>query len=101
MDCTAYHFYIRNESFDEALNIFSQYFISPLINPEYVDKEMNAVNSEFVKNINNDIWRKQNLLRLCSNPKSLYNMFSTGNLDTLKIPKIHEKLKKFYNDYYR
>ena len=101
MGNTVYYFNIGNASFKEGLDIFSQFFKAPLLNPEYVEKEMNAVNSEFSKNINNDLWRSQNLYRMTSNPDSPFNCFSTGNLDTLKVPDIYDRLKKFYNDYYR
>ena len=101
MGNTVYYFNIGNASFNEGLDIFSQFFISPLLNPEYVEKEMNAVDSEFTKNINNDRWRSQNLFRITSNPDSLFNIFSTGNLNSLNVPDIYERLKKFYDEYYR
>ena len=101
MSNTAYYFNIRNQSFVEALDIFCEFFISPLLNPKYVDKEMHAVNSEFIKNINNDIWRAQNLFRILSNPESIFNIFSTGNLDTLQLPDIHSRLTDFYDKNYR
>ena len=98
---TVYYFNIGNSSFKEGLDIFSQFFLSPLLDPKYVEKEMNAVNSEFSKNINNDLWRAQHLSRVTTNPESPFNMFSTGNLDTLKIPDIYDRLKKFYEEEYR
>jgi secreted Zn-dependent insulinase-like peptidase len=98
---TVYYFNIGNSSFNEGLDIFSQFFISPLLNPEYVEKEMNAVDSEFQKNINNDIWRAQHLFRYTCNPESPFNMFSTGNLESLKKPDIYDQLKAFYEKFYR
>jgi insulysin len=98
---TVYYFNIGNANFREGLDIFGQFFLSPLLDPKYVEKEMNAVDSEFSKNINNDLWRSQHLFRKSSNPESPFNMFSTGNIATLKIPDIYERLKTFYEEQYR
>lgn len=98
---TVFYFEIGNTNFREGLDIFSQFFLCPLLDPKYVEKEMNAVDSEFSKNINNDMWRSQHLFRTTSNPESPFNMFSTGNMDTLKLPDIYERLKGFYEKEYR
>jgi len=45
---TNYHFETSKESFYEALDMFAQFYISPLMKDECVDKEKNAVNSEAV-----------------------------------------------------
>ena len=61
---------------------------------------MNSVDSEFRKNINNDIRRQYMLFKtICNNNHPISN-FGTGNIDTLKIDKIYEHLKEFYNKYY-
>ena len=101
MTNTVYYFSIRNESFSQALDIFSHFFIDPLLDPEYVEKEKNAVDSEFSKNLYNDVWRVQNIFRMTSNPDSLFNLFSTGNLDTFKHPDIRNIVKGFYDTHYR
>lgn len=62
---------------------------------------MQAVDSEFQKNISNDLWRAQHLSRATSNPESPLNMFSTGNLASLDIPDIYDRLRVFYNEHYR
>ena len=101
MSNTVYYFSVRSQSFEEALGIFSEFFISPLLSKKYIDKEMHAVDSEFSKNINNDVWRGQNLFRTTSNSKSVFNVFSTGNLETLKVPDIHSRVSAFYQETYR
>lgn len=98
---TLYYFNIGNSSFKEGLDIFSQFFIAPLLLPTYVQKEMNAVDSEFQKNVQNDLWRAQHLFRVTSNPESPLNMFSTGNLKSLDVPDIYDRLKTFYDTHYR
>jgi secreted Zn-dependent insulinase-like peptidase len=101
MTNTVYYYHIRNQSFLEALDIFSRFFIDPLLDPKYVDKEKNAVDSEFSKNKFNDIWRAQNLFRKTSSPDSLFNLFSTGNLETFDHPNIRDIVKDFYDQHYR
>ena len=98
---TVYYFNIPNQNFGEALDIFSEFFKSALLDKNYVNKELNAVNSEFSKNINNDFRRAYHLLRTQSNPESPFNKFSTGNFNTLKKPDIYEHLRTFYDKEYR
>ena len=72
-----------------------------LLNKELIDKEINAVNSEFLKNINNDSWRAYNLLKINCNPDSCFSKFGTGSSKTLSGDNIHEKVNQFYNKEYR
>ena len=68
-----------------------------------MNKEIEAVNSEHEKNINQDNWRQQQIIRTLSNPNHPFNMFSTGNKSTFKKinPKLlHKKLNEFYIKYY-
>jgi insulysin len=98
---TQYFFEIRNSAFLKAVNIFSGFFHSPLLDPKSIQMEINNVDSEFSKNITNEDWREINLLRIKSNPDSVYNKFSTGNKSTLNKPEIYSKMKEFYNENYR
>eukprot|EP00345_Euplotes_harpa_P014178 CAMPEP_0168345374 /NCGR_PEP_ID=MMETSP0213-20121227/17517_1 /TAXON_ID=151035 /ORGANISM="Euplotes harpa, Strain FSP1.4" /LENGTH=110 /DNA_ID=CAMNT_0008353581 /DNA_START=123 /DNA_END=452 /DNA_ORIENTATION=- len=53
---TNFHFSIANESLEQGLDIFSHVFISPLLDKDCIEKEMNAVNSEHEKNLQSDDW---------------------------------------------
>ena len=75
LDKTCFYYDVSNEFFNESLHIFSQYFISPLFDKNYIEKEMNAVDSENQKNISNDIWRLSQLRKSESNPESCFNKF--------------------------
>ncbi len=57
-DCTFYYFDIKNEQFNEALDIFSQFFKKPLFSEDSTKREMNAVDSEFRRNLSNEARRK-------------------------------------------
>lgn len=97
---TNFHFEVTNEGFEGALDRFAQFFISPLLKPDCVDREVNAVNSEFMKNLKNDARRTYQIMRNLSDPKSPYNKFSTGNKDTLVKEGLREALLEFYGEHY-
>jgi len=83
-DHTNYHFEINHQSFEGALDRFSQFFIAPLFTAEFTEREINAVDSEYEKNLQNDGWRGQQIFRHLTRPAHPENHFSTGNLETLK-----------------
>ena len=61
LDHTVYYFNVDNDAFEGAVDRFAQFFISPKFNEDTVDREINAINSEFNKNKNNDSWRMYQL----------------------------------------
>ena len=73
---------------------------------ETLDRELNAVDSENKKNLQNDLWRLHQLSKTLSNPKHPYCHFSTGNLQTLKeLPEkrgvnVRDEFMKFHARYY-
>ena len=52
-----------------ALDRFSQFFISPLFNAFSSRRELNAIESEHSKNIQQDSWRIDQVLKLRANPQ--------------------------------
>lgn len=99
-DNTCYYFTINNDGFKECLDIFAQFFISPLLNEDAIQREINAVHSEHQKNLTSDDWREFQLLKIQCHSNHPFSKFSTGSLETLKIPHIHQELKRFYNGTY-
>ena len=102
-DHTQYHFTIANNMFLKTLDIFSRFFIDPLFDVKYVEKEVNAVDSEHNKNIGSDTWRIRNVtLKLMVD--GVNSSFGTGNTKTLlgnKSPKqLREQVVKFYETFY-
>ena len=103
---TNYFFEINAEHLFGALDRFSGFFTGPLFNKNATDKEINAVDSENKKNLQNDLWRIYQLDKSLSNLKHPYHKFSTGNIQTLKqLPEsqglnIRDELLKFYDDSY-
>jgi insulysin len=99
---TYYYFSVTNKIL-EGLDIFSNFFIDPLFNKKYVEKEVNAVCSEHNKNISIDGWRVYSLIKKFFDD-SHNNTFSCGNKETLfndnDTDKLIKKLREFFNDFY-
>ena len=98
-DHTNYHFEVYHDAFEGALDRFSQFFISPLFKQEYTEREMNAVNSEYQKNLEQDYWRMRQVKRNLYNPNHPANHFEIGTLETLTSVN-REVLLNFHEEYY-
>ncbi|GAB5356555.1 hypothetical protein AAMO2058_000300000 [Amorphochlora amoebiformis] len=83
MEHTNYHFHLNADGFAKALEIFSGFFHSPLMDVKSVTKEVKAVHAEHAKNLNSDVWKKQQILRTLASTGHPFNRFTTGNYSTL------------------
>ncbi|WP_439134846.1 insulinase family protein [Pseudomaricurvus sp.] len=102
-DHTNYFFDIDQSYLEPALDRFAQFFIAPLFTEEYVDRERNAVHSEYKSKIKNGYRRQLDVLRQLTNPRHPMSKFSVGNLDTLSNEPedpVREDLLQFYQDHY-
>lgn len=100
---TTFYFDMEAKGFPSAVQMFSSMFANPLFDKNLMTKEINAVNSENEKNLNQDSWRQNELLKALSNEKHPYFNFATGNTNTLKsvgLDNLHKKLLEFYDKYY-
>jgi insulysin len=97
---TYYYFSIQNEFFNRALDIFSEFFKHPLFTQTATEREMNAVDNEFKKNLSNEARQGGQLLNMLSVDGSPVNHFGTGNLNTLNKPNIRELLLDYYERNY-
>lgn len=99
---TNYMFEINNSHFEEALDRFSDFFKSPLLLPDYVDKERHAVHSEWSMMRTMDGWALMAIgAKLLGEHPS--NQFWIGNLDSLSDKEgstLHDELLAFYQNYY-
>lgn len=98
-DHTNYHFEVYPSSFEGALDRFAQFFIAPLFTPDFAEREVNAVDSEFEKNLESDIWRTSRLVAMHALPDHPANTFNIGNKDTLANAK-RDQLLAFFDTYY-
>jgi insulysin len=83
-DHTNFHFEVATEAFPDALDRFAQFFIAPTLDETYAQREMNAVDSEHAKNVENDFWRTRQIQRTVYRAGHPISHFSTGNRETLK-----------------
>ncbi len=101
---TEYLIKINPKAFAEGLDRFSQFFIEPLFNPEFVEREINAVDSEYKLRLKQDSRRIFAAIRDTSNPKHPFYEFHVGSLETLSYDKDYNKLRdellKFYKEHY-
>ena len=82
---TTYHFDIESQYFSEALDIFAQCFISPLLSVEAVEREIKAINSEFQLAKGDDESRVQQLLCHGAIHRHVLKKFSWGNAKVIPI----------------
>ncbi|XP_065349184.1 insulin-degrading enzyme-like [Cloeon dipterum] len=106
MGKTTHYFDVTPEHLNRALDIFSQLFLAPLFTEDAIVREVQAVNSEYEKNLANDSYRLHQLDKTTSSKDHPYSKFGIGNLQTLvEDPKknginVREALLKFHSTYY-
>jgi secreted Zn-dependent insulinase-like peptidase len=81
---TNYFFDIQAEHLDAALDRFAEQFAAPLFTAELVDRERNAVHSEFSAKQKEDGRRFYSVKKAISNPEHPFHQFAVGNLATLE-----------------
>jgi len=102
LDITNYMFEIKNSAYEGALDRFSHFFKTPLLDPEYIEKEKSAVNAEWSMRREMDYFGMFKLGRsfMGDHPG---NRFLIGNLESLADKEgstLHEATLDFYDRYY-
>lgn len=99
---TNFFFTINADAFEESLSRFSQFFIAPLFNRELVDRERQAIESEYSLKLKDDVRRVYQVHKETVNPKHPFSKFSVGNLETLAGDQdaVREELLAFYRAHY-
>tara|TARA_R110001592_G_C13176951_1_gene750412 strand:+ start:156 stop:3017 length:2862 start_codon:yes stop_codon:yes gene_type:complete len=103
LEHTNYFFDVQSDFLEEALDRFAQQFTSPLFNAEYVEREVNAVHSEYTSKLKDDGRRFFSAIKTTLSANHPYNKFSVGNLETLKdTPEksLRNALLDFYDAHY-
>lgn len=99
---TNYFFDIQPNHLNSSLERLAQFFISPLLSPEYLEREVIAVHSEWSGTLQNDARLRLTALRQAFNSKHPAARFSAGNKESLDISseKMRQALLDFYQTYY-
>lgn len=100
-EATTYYFQVLNKYFFDTLDIFAHFFIGALFLENSIEREMSAINSEYLKNYGHDGLRTISVLKEnIDTPNHPYQKFSCGNLKSLSKANIRNTLKDFYDKYY-
>lgn len=97
---TCYYFNINSQHFLKTLDIFAQFFISPLLSETSISKEINAIQSEYDKNMNIMDIRVKYILKLLSDKSHPFHHFDIGSKEMFQQQSAYEELKQFYIKYY-
>lgn len=102
---TCYHFDVKREFLKDALKRFSQFYISPLVKSEAMEREVLAVDSEFNQALQSDSCRLQQLQCHTSVPGHPFNRFFWGNKKSLSDAMeneidLRQRIMKMYEDNY-
>ena len=98
-DHTNYFFDIDPAYFRAGMDRFAQFFIAPLLDPAYVERERNAVHSEYQLQLKDDGWRAFAASKMALNPDHPLARFNIGSLDTLGEGTF-DALKAFFEAHY-
>lgn len=100
---TCFFFDVTPKHFFKALDRFSQFFVAPLFNPEALDKERQAVDSEYRLKLNDDMRRQYQVHKEVVNQAHPFAKFSVGNMHTLEdrdTGTIRDEIIRFYQQNY-
>jgi protease III len=100
---TAFYFEIENSAFDKALDYLADAIAEPNLDPNFADKERNAVNAEMTMARSNDGFRIGQVDSETINQNHPASQFSGGNLETLSDKdgsKLQDALVGFHRNYY-
>ena len=89
----------NNYKYEEAIDIFLDAFRYPSYNEKVIEKEVQAINSEFYLRYREQSHIFQSIIRQLSNNKTSFNGFGVGNNITLKpneSSELSKKLKSYH-----
>ena len=107
---TTYYFDICSKQFEHALDVFAHFFIDPIFNGEMIEREVNAVDSEFYGTFNNDSQRQYQVMNdlmdrdypvtkfICGNKKTLCGSGSAQSSGSQE--ELYQRMMNFYNEHY-
>eukprot|EP00667_Euglena_gracilis_P006469 EG_transcript_6520 len=97
---TNFFFSVRADSLEGGLDRLAQFFVAPLLSPSPAAREVEAVNNEHEKNLQDDSWALWQLWKHLADPRHPFHKFSTGSKATLAAPDTVTLLRRFYEKHY-
>ncbi|MDT7525209.1 insulinase family protein [Pseudidiomarina sp. GXY010] len=98
-----YYFSINQQYFAPALDRFIRFFYEPLLQQDWVEKELQSIEAEFHLKRNDELRRLYQVHKATANPKHPFTKFSVGNLSTLTNTKerpLSAALQQFFKRWY-
>lgn len=105
-ETTRYLFEVGPAHLAQALDMFAQFFVAPLLAPDAMERELRAIESEFNRAKHNDYVRLQQVQCETCAPGHPYDSFSWGNEQSLAgIPQadgidVRACMEQFYREHY-
>ena len=99
---TNYFFDVDDQHLQGALDRFAAFFTAPLLNADKIDRERNAVHSEYTSKIQDDSRRYFDALKQVTHPEHPFSNFSVGNLTTLsnENAELRDEVAAFWRSHY-
>lgn len=102
---TTFYFDCHEKHLHKAIDIFSHFFISPLMKRDAMQREREAVEAEFQMALPSDSNRRSQLICSTADPQNPVHKFMWGNLKTLRdsvddnelYESVHEFKKRHYS----
>ena len=106
-DCehTTFYFEVHRKNFKEGLDMFAQFFIEPLMLQSAMEREREAVDSEYQMALPSDYNRKLQIYGTTAKDKHPMGKFGWGNKESLQMGNltddhVHKLLHDFKNRHY-
>lgn len=97
---TQYYYTIDTQGLEESLDVFSRFFIDPLLSKETVESEIKVIHNEFLfRNSSIELYILF-LIEMVIKKDSNLGGFGVGNIETLNKKDIADVLKQFHTDFY-
>jgi insulysin len=96
---TSYIFTVNHTVFEEALDRFASFFKEPTFNPSGIARELNAIDQEYAKNLQNDYFRELYVYKELLNSEHPLHRFNIGNSVTLSTV-ARDTLEEWYKNHY-
>lgn len=103
---TVYKMEVHQKHLHRAMDIFANFFVSPLMRKESMERELEAIDNEFQLVLPSDSCRLQQLLGSVAREKHPMRKFMWGNTASLKkLPEkdgidVHAALRTFFEQHY-
>lgn len=99
-EMTVYYCCIDSTEIETMAKMFASFFTCPLFNSDSIDREINAVDSEFLNSLNSDWVRSDALLSEFVKEGENRGRFNWGNNETLRQDGILEEVVEFWKNNY-